>query len=60
VLDYEFQILDNAFLVHKPGIKRNKVIPKKNPVVAKQNTMIARTILPELKLIYGTRPGCVV
>jgi hypothetical protein len=60
VMDYEFMILDNAFLVHRPGIKRIKIIPKKNPVVAKQNTFIARTVLPELKLIYGTRPGCVV
>jgi hypothetical protein len=59
-MDYEFHILDNAFLVHRPGIKRHVVIPKKNPVVAKQNSLIARTILPELKLIYGTRPGCVV
>ncbi|CAL8111448.1 unnamed protein product [Orchesella dallaii] len=60
VLDYEFHILDNAFLVHRPGIKRHKVIPKKNPVVAKQNAVIAKVILPELRQIYGTKPGCYV
>jgi hypothetical protein len=60
VLDYEFHILDNAFLVHRPGIKTIRTIPSKNPVVAKQNTIIARIILPELKLLYGTKPGCYV
>jgi len=60
VKDYEFHILDNGFLVHRPGIKRNKVIPQKNPVVARQNRLISSTILPELKLVFGTRPGCVV
>jgi len=60
VKDYEFHILDNGFLVHRPGIKRIKVIPQKNPVVARQNRLISSTILPELKLVFGTRPGCVV
>ncbi|CAG7725950.1 unnamed protein product, partial [Allacma fusca] len=60
VLDYEFHILDNAFLVHRPGIKRTVVIPNKNPVVARQNHVIRKTILPELMLLYGRRPGCYV
>jgi len=58
VLDYEFHILDNAFLVHRPGIKTTKMIPSKSPVVAKQNTVIAKIILPELKQLYGSRSGC--
>jgi len=60
VMDYEFHILNNGFLVHRPGIKRNKVIPKKHPKVALQNSLIRRTILPQLKAIYGSRNGCVV
>jgi hypothetical protein len=59
VLDYEFHILNNAFLVHRPGIK----MPKKgkhsaSPFVKKQNSLISTKIHPELKLLYGERSGC--
>ncbi|XP_046398000.1 beta-1,4-glucuronyltransferase 1 [Ischnura elegans] len=59
-LDYEFRILDNAFLVHRPGIKTYKKDPKRNAIAAKTNTLIKKVIAPELKLIYGTRKGCIV
>ncbi|CAG7785919.1 unnamed protein product, partial [Allacma fusca] len=57
VLDYEFHILDNAFLVHRPGIKRitTRMIP---PTVAAQDKMIGTTIMPELILLYGSKTGC--
>merc|ERR1712179_131646 len=60
VLDYEFHILDNAFLIHRPGIKTiNKYKDKsQNKKVVKQNHFIAQTVMKELRQIYGSRRGC--
>ncbi|XP_063216263.1 beta-1,4-glucuronyltransferase 1 isoform X2 [Bacillus rossius redtenbacheri] len=60
VLDYEFQILDNAFLVHKPGIKTLKKDPQRAMLAGKTNALIRKVIFPELKVLYGTRKGCAV
>uniref|UniRef100_A0A182NEN0 Beta-1,4-glucuronyltransferase 1 n=1 Tax=Anopheles dirus TaxID=7168 RepID=A0A182NEN0_9DIPT len=58
VLDYDFHILDNAFLVHKPGIKVLKKDPKRAMLAAKTNQLIKKIIYPELQVMYGTRKGC--
>lgn len=58
VLDYEFQILDNAFLVHKPGIKKNVRDAKRDAIAFKTNKFIYDVIYPELQVMYGTREGC--
>ena len=61
VLDYDFLILNNAFLIHRPGIKtlkKNQSAADKAKVAA-QNSLIQKTIMPELKQLYGSRPGCV-
>ena len=53
-------ILDNAFLMHRPGIKskaENMSMTQKGKVAA-QNTMISKTIMPELIKLYGARKGC--
>ncbi|XP_062549027.1 beta-1,4-glucuronyltransferase 1 [Armigeres subalbatus] len=60
VLDYDFHILDNAFLVHKPGIKVLKKDPKRAMLAAKTNQLIKKIIYPELQVMYGTRKGCAV
>ncbi|XP_034234070.1 beta-1,4-glucuronyltransferase 1 [Thrips palmi] len=60
VLNYDFQILDNAFLVHKPGIKTLKKDPQRAMLAGKTNVLIRRVIFPELKVLYGTRKGCAV
>ncbi|KAG5684936.1 hypothetical protein PVAND_014144 [Polypedilum vanderplanki] len=60
VLDYDFHILDNAFLVHKPGIKVLKKDPKRAVLAAKTNQLIKKIIYPELQVLYGTRKGCAV
>ena len=48
VLDYDFMILDNAFLVHRPGIKTQAANLKQTQKdkVAAQNSLIAKTIIP--------------
>lgn len=60
VLDYEFHILDNAFLLHRPGIKTKKTLQTvlNTTLVAAQNELIRKTILPQIKTLYGTRKGC--
>uniref|UniRef100_A0A146LP98 N-acetyllactosaminide beta-1,3-N-acetylglucosaminyltransferase n=3 Tax=Lygus hesperus TaxID=30085 RepID=A0A146LP98_LYGHE len=60
VLDYEFQILDNAFLVHKPGIKTLKKDPARAIAAGRTNSLIRKTIFPEMKILYGSRKGCAV
>ncbi|SPP86044.1 beta-1,4-glucuronyltransferase 1 [Drosophila guanche] len=58
VLDYEFHILDNAFLVHKPGIKVLKKDNRRAMLSGKTNQLIRKIIYPELKIMYGMRKGC--
>ncbi|CAL4166538.1 unnamed protein product, partial [Meganyctiphanes norvegica] len=60
VRDYEFHIMDNAFLVHRPGIKKLHKDPVRDKVVAKQNTAIKTKILPEYKTIFGIRKSCII
>ena len=60
VLDYDFAILNNAFLIHRPGIKlakQAKALPQHSRT---QQAMINNVIMPELKRLYGTRIGCSV
>jgi len=60
VLDYNFQILDNAFLIHRPGIKTKKTLKTdiNNKKIGAQNNLIRKVIFPEIKKLYGTRKGC--
>lgn len=60
VLNYDFMIMDNAFLVHKPGIKIYKKDSKRAMLAAKTNQLIKKIIFPELKVLYGVRKGCAV
>jgi len=60
VLGYEFHILDNAFLIHRPGIKTKKDLKDtfQNKKIAAQNSLIKKTLFPEIKKLYGFRRGC--
>lgn len=60
VMDYDFMILDNAFLVHKPGIKIYKKDPRRAMLAGKTHQLINKIIYPELKVLYGVRKGCAV
>ena len=62
ITDYNFAILDNAFLIHKPGIKTKKEKLKniKPGKLANQNKFIKKIVLPELKLMYGKKKGCYI
>jgi len=60
VMDYDFMILNNAFLIHRPGFKTAKSNQEHTdkPKVAAQNDFIKKIIIPELKQLYGSRKGC--
>ncbi|KAL3276807.1 hypothetical protein HHI36_012170 [Cryptolaemus montrouzieri] len=60
VMDYSFLILDNAFLVHKPGIKVYRKDAKRDMLAGKTRRLIKKIIFPELKILYGSRKGCAV
>lgn len=57
LLEYEYDILSNAFLVHKPGIKA--LADAKRPLLEDINRHIISTqIFPEIDSIYGTNDEC--
>ncbi|CAB3237014.1 unnamed protein product [Arctia plantaginis] len=58
VKDYDFMILNNAFLTHKPGIKRYVRNAKRDGIAARQSAYVKNIIMPELKKLYGTKSGC--
>ena len=60
ILDYDFMILNNAFLIHRSGIKTAKSSSSHidKGKVAAQNDFIKKIIMPELKQLYGTKKGC--
>ena len=60
LMDYDFLVLDNAFLVHKPGIKTKKNNPTKpdQRLVSIQNKLIKNTIMPEIVQSVGRKKEC--
>ncbi|CAH4017042.1 beta-1,4-glucuronyltransferase 1 [Pieris brassicae] len=58
VKDYDFMILNNAFLIHKPGIKHYVKNAKRDSIAGRQSAVVKSIIMPELKKLFGTRNGC--
>lgn len=58
--DYEFHILDNAFLVHKPGIKKRQKNPARGVLVDQQNAVIKEEMVPQYKRLFGNKTKCVL
>ena len=58
-MDYDFMILDNAFLIHHPGVKtyESNAKAKKNKKVYEKRER-AKIIISDLDKIYGAREGC--
>lgn len=65
VLDYDFFILDNAFLIHRPGIKGKKgphnkhevYVPERGRKMAAQRRILSKSG-QEITKLYGARKGC--
>ncbi|KAH8250806.1 hypothetical protein KR038_003500 [Drosophila bunnanda] len=60
ILNYTFHILDNAFLVHKPGIKHLKWDELDDTQIEKTDGLMNGRIFKELEITYGTRSGCLI
>nr|XP_022912217.1 beta-1,4-glucuronyltransferase 1-like [Onthophagus taurus] len=58
VKDYDMMMLDNAFLVHKPGIKVFRRDPIRRAHVIKTNVLIRKVIRKELETLFGVKKGC--
>lgn len=55
LLDYNFNVLSNAFLVHKPGLKKVKQAIRQS---SGNEIHIRNEILPEIKILYGESTEC--
>jgi len=60
LLDYDFAVLDNAFLVHRPGIKVSRRDKLRDSLGRKQNILIDSTIRRELQDHYGRNKKCTI
>lgn len=59
LLDYNFSILDNAFLVHAPGIKHySKSSSQWRKDYVKQNSKLRKQIKKELSSKYTVNTKC--
>ncbi|KAL7050232.1 hypothetical protein ACKWTF_003999 [Chironomus riparius] len=56
VMDYNFNVLSNAFLVHKNGVKTNR--PTRQPGFKEGVNFLLNVALPEISSKYGEREGC--
>ncbi|XP_018579178.1 beta-1,4-glucuronyltransferase 1-like [Anoplophora glabripennis] len=56
--DYDFMVLDNAFLIHKPGVKKKKVQVMKHMSEVVKNDNILRKIQKEMQNIFGPNKKC--
>ncbi|XP_034101305.1 beta-1,4-glucuronyltransferase 1 [Drosophila albomicans] len=60
LLDYEFHTLDNAFLVHKPGIKKDTVHEERLQKSFRTYKLLMRDIILELVEKYSWHRNCAV
>lgn len=62
LLNYDYTVLDNAFLVHTPGIKTKggREDPKRLKVIKATDKLIRTVIVPQFRTLFGNTEGCVV
>lgn len=58
VMDYNFHVLDNAFLIHKPGVKKKKVQLLKFSNAVRETNSLIKNISIELQELYGYNSNC--
>lgn len=59
LMDYDFYVLDTAFLCHAPGIKTLSTVDQRRraPFMYKNNA-VHNKLLAQMKKKYGPRKGC--
>lgn len=60
LLDYDYHILNNAFLVHKPGIKKLKSDHIRDVASGRNYLIIKKTSIPEMHTFFGTNDNCYI
>ena len=62
ILNYDFHILNNAFLIHRPGIlaKRTKEEHDKVRANVEAQKEVRQIIASNIEQIYGKQAGCPV
>ena len=60
-LNYDFHVLNGAYLIHKPGIKTLQEAKKKSKgyLIADQNYRIRKEIIPQMKKLFNASDECV-
>ncbi len=58
LLDYDYHILDNAFLVHKPGVKAPRDDPIRRRPFSHTYWLIKSKIKDEIQRLYGVNENC--
>ncbi len=59
ILDYDFNVLSSAFLVHRPDeFKSVKKDRARERIRANQSRFVRRNVTKEIEALYGTRKGC--
>lgn len=54
LLDYSFMVLNDAFLVHKPGVKRKSQVAKQSEMAERE----VKLLKGQLVALLGKRDGC--
>lgn len=62
LLNYDYMVLNNAFLAHNPGFKTiaGKDDPMRGKYIKLTDKLIHNVIVPQYKILYGDRQGCIV
>ncbi|KAK4883547.1 hypothetical protein RN001_006866 [Aquatica leii] len=61
LMNYDYVVLDNAFLAHKPGIKKHRIQKYRySSFIAKTRTIIKDYIKPQLQHVYGDNERCIL
>ncbi|CAG7831361.1 unnamed protein product, partial [Allacma fusca] len=58
VLRYEFHVLNHAFVVHRPGIKRARKKFTDSALVNNTINKMLHAYVPEITALYGYRSLC--
>ncbi|XP_031334347.1 beta-1,4-glucuronyltransferase 1-like [Photinus pyralis] len=59
LMNYDYLVLDNAFLTHKPGVKKQRIqLIKFRSMVYKTQQIIRKYVKPQLQYMFGRNDNC--
>ncbi|KAK5650613.1 hypothetical protein RI129_001642 [Pyrocoelia pectoralis] len=61
LMNYDYMVLDNAFLIHKPGVKKQRVQRIKfSGMIIKTQQMIRKYVKSQLQYLFGENDNCIL